>query len=230
MPELAVIEPLRPSMGEPGARLLWYPLADIVTPRMRSRGKYANDYPRGAVIHFTAGRDQTEAQARNSVHHGRENGYAYFVIGPTGQIYQACPLDEWGYHAGESHWPGLGTGVSSKLVGIEITNAGKLTADRKSWFGVQFPKTDTRSVDQKHGCPPGLYKKFTAEQENALVELLLWLHSNNPMVFSFPYVLGHHEVSGVKGIGYWRKNDPGGALTMTMDGLRKLLIDRVGGG
>ena len=124
MTDTGLLEPVRPSMGEADARLLWYPHAEIVTPRMRTRGNYADNYPRGAVVHFTAGRDQTEGQARNSVQHGRENGYAYFVIGPTGQVYQACPLDEWGYHAGESHWIGLGTGVSSKLVGIEITNAG----------------------------------------------------------------------------------------------------------
>lgn len=227
MPELVVVEPLRPSMDEVGARALWYPLAEIVTPRMRSKGKYANDYPRGAVVHFTAGRDQTEEQARNSVHHGRENGYVYFVIGPTGQVYQACPLNEWGYHAEESHWPGLGNGVSSKLVGIEITNAGKLTLERKSWFGVQYARTETREVNLDHDCPPGLYKKYTPDQEAALINLLLWLHSNNPTVFNFSYVLGHHEVSGVKGIGFWRKNDPGGALSMTMEGLRKLLMDRL---
>jgi N-acetyl-anhydromuramyl-L-alanine amidase AmpD len=156
MTDTGLLKPVRPSMGEADARLLWYPHTEIVTPRMRTRGNYADNYPRGAVVHFTAGRDQTEGQARNSVQHGRENGYAYFVIGPTGQVYQACPLDEWGYHAGESHWIGLGTGVSSKLVGIEITNAGKLSSDRKFWFGVQYRENDTRAVKADYGCPAGI--------------------------------------------------------------------------
>lgn len=226
MPDGNVLEPDRPSMGEANARQLWYPLANIVTPHMRTRGFYPDLYPRGAVIHFTAGRDQTEQQARNSVNNGRENGHAYFVIGPEGEVYQACPLDQWGYHAGETNWPGLGSGVSSRLVGIEITNAGKLTEDRKSWFGVQYPEAQTRTVTLEHGCPPGIYKRYTSEQEVALFQLLIWLKANNPAVFNFNYVLGHHEVAGIKGLGWWRKNDPGGALSMTMDELRQTISDR----
>lgn len=193
---------------------------------MRTRGGYADGYPRGAVVHFTAGRDQTEQQARNSIDNGRENGYAFFVIGPDGEVYQACPLDQWGYHAGESNWPGLGSGVSSRLVGIEIANAGKLTDDCKSWFGVQYPAAETRKVTAAYGCPAGVYKKYTPKQEIALIQLLIWLKANNPGVFNFAYVLGHHEVAGKKGLGWWRKNDPGGALSMTMDQLRQSLTDR----
>lgn len=226
MPDQNIVEPIRPSMDAAGARLLWYPLATIITPRMTGRGRYPDNYPRGAVVHFTAGRDKTEEQAKNSINNGRENGYAFFVIGPTGEVYQACPLDEWGYHAGESHWAGIGTGVSSRLVGIEVTCAGKLNDEGKSWFGVTYEQDEIREVGTNYDCPAGLYKKFTNDQEAALMDLLVWLKHNNPSIFSFSYVLGHHEVSGMRGIGRWRKNDPGGALSMKMDEFRTALADR----
>lgn len=224
MVEYAVAEPARPSQGVTGAKAKWYPLANIVTPHMKTRGTYPDGYPRGAVVHFTAGRDQTEKQARNSVSNGRENGYCYFVIGPAGEVYQAFPLDRWGYHAGESSWKGLGASVSSKLVGIELCAAGRLSDENESWFGVRYDDADVREVNEDHyGCPSGRYKKYTERQEAALFQLLTWLKNNNPSVFSYDLVLGHHEVSGMKGIGRWRKNDPGGALSMTMNDLRDRL-------
>jgi len=45
--------------------------------------------------------------------------------------------------------------------------------------------------------------------------------ANNPEVFDFEYVLGHDEAADPKGIGYWRKNDPEDALSMTMNQFRK---------
>ncbi len=219
-------EPLRPSMREAGAGLLWYPLAEAVTPLMTTRGKYANRYPRGAVVHYTAGHDRSEDDARGTLSWGRQQGYCFFVIGPTGRVYQSFPLDEWGYHAGESHWPGLGSSVSSKLVGIEICSPGLLDANRKSWFGTSYDKADTREVTEaKYGCPTGIYKAYDAAQEEALIRLLAWLRRNNPTVFDTEYVLGHHEVSGKLGIGRWRKADPGGSLSMTMDALRETLAN-----
>lgn len=217
-------EPVRPSMGEAGGGLLWYPLGEAISPLMKTRGKYADRYPRGAIVHYTAGRDETEAHARGTVSWGREQGYCFFVIGPTGQVYQSFPLDEWGYHAGDSAWPGLGASVSSKLVGIEVCCAGLLDANRKSWFGQQYPVAETRNVTEaKYGCPTGIYRKYTEAQEAALIQLLRWLKRNKPTVFDNRYVLGHHEVSGKAGIGYWRKQDPGGSLSMSMDELRALL-------
>lgn len=223
--DLIAGEPLRPSVREPGSGLLWCPLAEAVTPHMRTRGKYADRYPRGAIVHYTAGRDRHEDDAKGSLSWGREEGYCFFVIGPTGKIYQSFPLDEWGYHAGESNWPGLGSNVSSKLVGIEVVCAGLLDANRKSWFGAAYPAAETRklSADSPHGGPAGIYRKYTDEQEEALFDLLRWLKFNKPNVFDYDHVLGHHEVSGKLGIGRWPKQDPGGALSMPMDELRKKL-------
>jgi hypothetical protein len=58
----------------------------------------------------------------------------------------------------------------------------------------------------------------------------MWLKNNNPKIFDFDKVLGHHEVSGRVGLGYWRKIDPGGSLSMPMreyrEYLKKLYISR----
>ncbi|MGE0180445.1 MAG: N-acetylmuramoyl-L-alanine amidase [Sphingomonas sp.] len=224
MTDMLLMEPDRPSRNEAGVNSKWYPLAEVMTPHMPTRGDYPDGYPRGAIVHFTAGRDRTEDNARNTIAYGREQGYCFFAIGPTGIVYQAFPLNRWGYHAGESAWPGLGSGVSSKLVGIEVLSAGLLDKNRKSWFGEQYAANEVRSVTEaQHGCPTGIYRRFTDAQERALKSLLLWLRANNPAVFSLDLVLGHHEVSGKKGIGRWRKNDPGGALSMPMEDFRKAL-------
>lgn len=228
--DIILDEPNRPSLSDKDAGLLWYPLAEAISPRMTTRGKYSSGYPRGAIVHFTAGRDETEDQARGTVTWGREQGYCYFVIGPTGHVYQAFPLDEWGYHAGESNWSGLGPSVSSKLVGIEVCCAGLLDNNRKSWFGKTYPADATRKVTEAaYGCPTGIYRKYTEDQEESLIQLLTWLAQNKSSVFRTDYILGHHEVSGKQGIGYWRKNDPGGALSMTMPRLRELIQARTGG-
>lgn len=212
---------------------LYYPLAirDLLGS-MKTLGEYAHRYPRGAIVHYTAGRDDP----RNDIRHAQANGYCYFVIGPDGATYQNFPLDRWGSHAGISHWPSLGNGVSRHLVGIEICNAGKLRelengrfrpwyneADFLSRSGRQpnpaedFPADRVRSVRKKHNMAAGHYLKFTELQEAALIALLRWLHGNHPSVFSYDLVLGHDEVSP------GRKVDPGGALSMTMPELRTRL-------
>ncbi len=189
----------RPSVTETGANLKWYPLARVVRPLMKTKGKYLGGYPKGAIVHFTAGRDEDEKSALGSLNWGRESGYCFLVIGPTGIVYQSHPIDEWGSHAGESYWPGLGSGVSSKLIGIEICCAGGLDAKNTSWFGKTYPESEVRSVTEAtFGCPTGKYKKYTEAQEAALIQLLLWLKSNNPNAFNFELVLGHHEASGKK--------------------------------
>jgi lysozyme family protein len=55
------------------------------------------------------------------------------------------------------------------------------------------------------------------------VKLLLWLKGNQPDVFQFEFVLGHDEVSP------GRKNDPGGALSVTLPQFRERLVSMHGG-
>ena len=47
----------------------------------------------------------------------------------------------------------------------------------------------------------------------------MWLKKNNPEIFNLEYVLGHSEISA------GRKQDPGGALSMSMVEFREKLIE-----
>jgi N-acetyl-anhydromuramyl-L-alanine amidase AmpD len=219
-------EPPREDISKSNQSLLWYPLAEIVTPEMKTHGVYKNNYPIGAVVHFTAGRWQTNQDALNTLAHGRKSGYSYMMISREGVVYQASPLNQWGYHCGESKHPILGTSLSRKLVGIEICAAGKLTyigdGKYKSWYGETFLENEVATCSDENEGELGFYHRFNLKQELALFQLLLWLKHNNEY-FNFDYVLGHHEISGKKALGYWRKNDPSAALSKSMNELRNSL-------
>ena len=187
-------------------KALWVPWAIRPTRSMPTSFTYPKGYPHGAVVHFTAGRDKTEQEALDSYNWGCDSGFTFFVIGPTGKLYQGFPLNKGGAHAGSSYWPGLGSGVSSKLVGIEVACAGKLDSRGKSWFGVTYPQDEIRNG----------FKKYTPQQEETLIKLLVWLKKNCPDVFDVQYILGHDECAVPAG----RKNDPGSSLSMTMPELR----------
>lgn len=212
------------------------PFAVQSPKRMKTKGKYEGGYPKGAVVHFTSGRYEGGVdKALDTIEGGIKNGFTFLCIGNDGAIVQAHPINEWGYHAGESAWKNpkfvkrlVGT-VSDDLIGIEINNAGKLEKTKdgryKTWFGTYIDAKDVRYVaEAEYGCPSGYYHKFTPEQEATLIETLLWLKSNDKTgLFNFDLVVAHHEVSGKLGIGFFRKNDCGGSLSMNMNDLRSLL-------
>lgn len=218
-----------------GEKKLWYPEALVRTDIKRAaQGEYPKGYPYGAIVHFTAG--QYSKGVENAVTAISSSPYFFCCIGTDGKLVQANPLNQWGYHAGESAWIIDGAkrnGVSNFLVGIEITNPGRLDIDNGKYYtywdtGRKQP-IDAKKVrvitQNKDNILAGAYLPYTKEQETALIEFLLWAKANNPTVFDFDYVLGHDEVAGPKGIGRWRKNDPGGALSMTMSEFRQLLKD-----
>jgi len=194
---------------------LWYPPATRWAKPMVTRGTYKNHYPQGAVVHFTAGH-----WGAGAMEGGVTSGYAYLLIDENGKVYQANSLDRWGYHAGASSWPGLGSGVSEHLVGIEISAAGnvvKVGDKYQTWFKTLLPEEQIRKVANKDNVKEGYYQKYTDAQEKELIDLLLWLKRNNPDVFSFDLVVGHDEVAPT------RKTDPGGALSCTMPEFRMKL-------
>lgn len=213
--------------------LEYYPKA-VRYGKMRERGPYKGGYPKGAVVHFTAGRyEGGVVKAKDSIDGGIENGYTFLCIGNDGSVVQAHRISQWGYHAGNSAWKGLTDTVSDELIGIEINCAGLLTKLKdgrfQTWFKTYIPADQVRYVTEKeYGCPTGYYHKFTPAQEAALIDLLVWLKKNDKTGnFNVKYILGHHEVSGLKGIGRWRKNDPGGSLSMSMDQLRQKIASLV---
>lgn len=218
----------RPSQLEPGHLFLWHPDAVQYPERMPTMGSYREGYPEGAIIHYTAGRSSKGlVDAFSAIDWGIKKGYAFLTIANDGQLVQAHPLNEWGYHAGSSYWPGLGKSLSSKLIGIEVCNAGKLEPQKdgsyKSWYGEKFTDEEVRYVGKNYGCPEGYYHRFTLEQEQALWSLLVFLKENDPKGrFKFENVLGHHEVTSTAGDAS-RKSDPGGSFSIQMDLLRRAL-------
>jgi N-acetyl-anhydromuramyl-L-alanine amidase AmpD len=214
---------------------MYYPNAKKnVGGELKTQGKYRKNYPEGAIIHFTDGRDDPI----NGIEHAKTEGYCYFLVATNGDVYQNFPLSRWGSHAGKSTWPGLGSFVSQYLVGIEVITSGKLrqlpNGKFRPWYNEEDylkqlnpPRTpkpaddldpsQVRHVDKKANRKEGWYEKFTDLQESSLKALLQWLKSNNPDVFSYDLVLGHDEVAPA------RRDDPGGALSMTMPEFRALL-------
>lgn len=209
-------EPERPNPTDVGKKLLYYPAAVITPEKMPTQGTYKDGYPVGAIVHFTAGRSlKGDSDAINTIRSGVNDGYCYFCISNDGTIFQSFPLNRWGYHCGKSTWPGLGSSLSNKLVGIEICNAGKLDSNGKSWFGETYPEKDTREVSALGNREAGRYHKYTEAQEKSLIDLLVWLKLNNPDVFKIENILAHEDVSP------GRKNDFGGSLSMTRQELQE---------
>lgn len=211
-------EPERISVSAGGQKLLRVPFATQIKPEMKARGTYRKGYPEGAIVHFTAGR---RTAGDSAIAYGREQGHAYFVIDAAGEVFQAMPLNRWGYHAGTSMYPGLGSGVSQFLVGIEVMAAGEVTRRKDgsfvTWFGQIIPRSEVRYSERRANIQKGFYQAYTAAQEASLEALILWLKRNHPDVFDLSLVLGHDEVSP------GRKNDPGAALSCTMPEFRKKL-------
>ena len=203
---------------------------------MKTRGTYASNWPKGAVVHFTAGAMGPEEQLRA----GAEAGHAYWCIGRDGKLFCAHSAEEWGYHAGGSRWchlpKKLRGNVSDDLIGIEVVCAGKVeeiaSGERwyRTWWNGLVPAKEVRYTPGVENQMPGHYHKFTPEQEGALTETILWLKAQHPAIFDLDLVLGHDEVSGLAGLGWWRKNDPGAALSMSLpayrEHLKKLWIRR----
>lgn len=210
---------------------LWIPFAKQLT-RGASRGKYPKGYPIGALVHFTAGR-QDGLVAGNQLM--RNTGMLYLLIDKDGNVGQSNPLNEHGFHGGASAWKGISGYVSDDLVGIEIQNAGQLTKykdkyypwwDRADggkgphqWLSINaIEEEDVVHYAKKVGnIQPGYYHRYTQLQIMALTRVLLWLYFNNTTVFNPDFILGHDEVAPS------RKNDPGGALLQDMGSYRAYL-------
>ncbi|WP_160166305.1 peptidoglycan-binding protein [Calothrix sp. PCC 7507] len=217
---LQTLKPLPKPEGEPGAKKLWIPFAqhpfDIST-----KWTYEQGYPRGAVVHFTAGRDNPIGTLK----YLGELGFPCLMMGRDGVIYQAFPLNKGGSHSGTFH--------HKYSVGIEIVAAGRCEPETvngqrkfKAWFhkfpSEYFDESEMRYVERNGSRREGWYHKYTLAQEESLIKLLLWLKSQAPDIFSFDDVKGHDECCD-EGGKPGNKNDPGGALSMTMPEFRALL-------
>lgn len=220
------LQPTEPNV-KPGQKTLWIPFARRL-PEISTQWLYDQGYPRGAVVHFTAGRDDP----LGTVQYLAEHGFPCLVMGRDGTIYQPFPLNRGGCHSGTNH--------HDYSVGIEIISAGRCTPVRINgqqkyapWFALDnngnvarselcFSESEIRHVERNGSCREGYYQKYTLAQEKSLIKLLLWLKNQAPDVFSFDDVKGHDECCD-EGGRPGAKNDPGGALSMTMPELRTFL-------
>lgn len=207
--------PPRPGNDETGAMKAWIPYAEDWRPRHKQRGKYRKGYPEGAVIHWGAGSSMASIMQT-----GNDDGWTFLGIDRKGVVWQSHPLTHYGYHSGTPH--------HFTCVGIELDAMGTLTLKNgkwTSWFGGTCPAEETRTIHARNGHQfAGTYHVFTRAQEEALVELLMWLKGQAPEIFDFDKVIGHDEAcieDGHPG----RKVDPGAALSMTMPAFRQYLKD-----
>lgn len=203
---------------------LWCPFAIKLNNAGVPKGEYPNKYPVGAIVHFTAGWNSPTAAVSMLKDTAKRGLGVTFGIDYNGDLYQTMPLNQWGYHAGDSKWKGLNGSVSDDLIGIEICSGGMLTnKDGKffTWFGKEVSPDQVRHVTVTSYPQEslGAYEIFSPAQEATLIKLLKWLKENNKEIFETKYILGHDEACHPKG----RKNDPGGALSMSMPGLRKMI-------
>ncbi len=194
-----------------------YPKAIVLKnkPLMVRGGTYSNNFPEGAIIHFTAG--HSEQKGTDAIDWANKNGHRYFFIDQEGVVHQQFCLTGYGAHAGESICPVTNrTMVSKHYVGIEIACEGYLGEDMITDWGKRIPPERTRAgvINNPWQKSAGVYETFTEKQEIALKELLHWLCENG---MHSHLIFGHDEVSGK------RKNDPGLSLSITMEELRKAI-------
>lgn len=221
LPLHAMSEDPRMFMGSKrNEKRLWYPPAVQHEKKMKKVWEHDYHYPRGLVVHFNAGRHNPA----NTINGGINNGYMYDAMGPDGVLRQANPLNEAGYHCGSGKWTApdgkVHTPMHKYCRGVEISSAGLLDNELRSWFGTTIPKEKVRHVTKGGSIrESGFYEKYTPAQEVSLINYCLWLKWNNEAVFDFDWVVGHEEIST-------SKNDPGGSLSVDMATFRKLLKER----
>jgi N-acetyl-anhydromuramyl-L-alanine amidase AmpD len=200
-------------------------LTIIDGPKMPTRGQFKNGGPKGAIIHFTASRyDKGIKSAFEVAEYGITQGHAYWLIARDGTVVKTHDLKDWGYHAGNAYHKDLGFDVSRQTLGIEVLSAGPLNLKLETYFGTQVPLAESREiVEPRYKTEqPGIYHAFTSLQEDALVDLLVYLKKTTP-TFNTELILAHSEVCQPPG----RKEDPGGCLSMGMPKLRELVKSRV---
>lgn len=234
---------------------VWIPNAENIHDteglKMRTRGEYANGYPEGLVVHWTAGwalqrgfwpnvfpgmntnadaklKSMARKYALRTAKGGVKNGYNFLVMDVFSNIYQSRPLTKHGYHAGKSHWQSVGYSVSSHFAGIEILNPGKLELkDGKymTWFGLEIPRNRVRIINHSSdNRANGYYCQFTQDQELELKSLCNFLWNNSPSVRG-ERVFSVANIVGHDEVSPKRKTDPGGSLSMSMGVFRGSLRD-----
>jgi N-acetylmuramoyl-L-alanine amidase len=170
--------------------------------------------PQYLVFHYTAGRS---AQASvDWLTNPAAKASAHLVVARDGTITQLAPLTTKTWHAGVSHWDGR-TGLNQYAIGIEMDNAGPLTAmgDKlTAWFGKSYPKSQAIFATHKLDTEPRWWHAFSEKQILIGVELAKMLVQS----YGLKDILGHDDIAPD------RKRDPGPAFPL--DHIRALVMGR----
>jgi len=170
--------------------------------------------PQYLVFHYTAGRS---AQASvDWLTNPVAKASAHLVVGRDGTITQLAPFTTKTWHAGVSHWDGR-TGLNQYAIGIEMDNAGPLTAvgDKlTAWFGKSYPKSQAIFAMHKLDTEPRWWHAFSEKQIVMGVELAKMLVPS----YGLKEILGHDDIAPD------RKRDPGPAFPL--DHIRALVMGR----
>ena len=170
--------------------------------------------PHYLVFHYTAGRSAQASVAwlTNPV----AKASAHLVVGRDGTITQLAPFTTKTWHAGVSHWDGL-TGLNQYAIGIEMDNAGPLTAvgDKlTAWFGKSYPKSQAIFARHKLETESKWWHAFSEKQILIGVELATML----VQYYGLKEILGHDDIAPD------RKRDPGPAFPLNH--IRALVMGR----
>jgi hypothetical protein len=208
----------------------------IQCPTIRTRWIYQDGWCQGAILHFTAGKDDPKGM----IEYLGTAGYPCIVMGRDGKVYQAFKASRGGSHCGTFHHDysmGLEVIAAGRCMPVTINGVKKYAP----WFAykngkpetgvIQYPtecfdEAEMRYVDCNGSRQEGWYQKYTLQQEESIIRLFLWYKWMDPTHrFSIEKILGHDEACDQGGRS-GAKNDPGGALSMTMPEFRELLTKR----
>lgn len=218
------IEETRPTVTETPLEVKYplryfYPDAiyDPKLPLMRTVFEF-DGLPEIFVFHFTAGWN-TDTY-KDFFHwmraYGDNGGLCAYYMDLSGQVYQQHHGDTSGYCAGKSKWNGVSY-MSSISGSLEIACGGLLDKhgenDYRTNFNKKVPLENRRYVTREMGYHvTGWFEKYAEEQEADLILFSKWLLANG-----VKEIVGHDDVASIETIGYQRKNDPGGSLSMPLD-------------
>lgn len=177
-------------------------------------GKLVGGRPDAIIIHYTAG--SSAESAVRALSNPAKKVSAHLVVGQEGEIYQLVPFDTEAWHAGRSSWNGR-SGYNRYSVGIEIDNAGILTANGSgkylSWFNRVYSDEQVLQATHRNETTTRYWHRYPEAQIEAVFDICEALFDAYPI----REVLGHEEISPS------RKTDPGPAFPL--DRLRTTLFD-----
>jgi N-acetylmuramoyl-L-alanine amidase len=189
-----------------------FPLVQqIITPTLYSRASFGPGGPSGVTVHYTA-----DASVEDAIKSFAANGYAYhLVIDRDGKVTQTAYMDRGTWHAGKAVWNGKSPNRAH--IAVAVASWGKLEPDGQGgWQSWAKTPIDPAEVAQRPDNLDGtlaFWHACTAQQEAALLEVLRWAVAGG---ISPADMCDHSECALPRG----RKEDVGGALSMTMAQLR----------